>query len=212
MNILHFFIPQEHKFYELLIEQSDNSMKGAESFTEFVEKYTKLSGVQKKAHVNKIKRIEHEGDKKIHEIVDKLNTTFITPIDKEDIHNLTILLDDVLDLINATANQFLRYRIKKMNPHIKAMTKIVLQGMKENQKAIKELEKNKYSKDYFKRVHELENQADDIYHEALDELFDNGNEAVEIIKYKDIYQNLEVITDKIEDVAVVIENIVIKHA
>lgn len=102
-NIMHWLVPKEEKFFEMLAEQSENAFEGAKELKNFVNNYDKFERNERKSKAQIIKTIEHKGDEITHKIIERLDKTFITPIDKEDIHQMAVLLDDVIDLINAVA-------------------------------------------------------------------------------------------------------------
>ncbi|HJN56596.1 MAG: DUF47 family protein [Candidatus Woesearchaeota archaeon] len=210
-NIIHWLLPKEEKFFHMLKKQSFNVVKGANEFKGLVENYNKLSYPKKKALVKEIKQIESNGDSLTHEIIKSLDRTFITPIDKEDIHRLTMLLDDVIDLIYATSERLIIFKIKKIDKFIIDFTKIILEIVKRIDNGILDVRKLKNMNNFYIQVHTLENKGDEIYYNALEKLFENKN-TIEIIKIKEIYEYLENIIDKCEDIANVIESIVVKHA
>lgn len=209
---MHWLVPKEEKFFDMLTEQSENTLEGAKELKNFVHNYTKFERSERKSMAQTIKNIEHKGDEITHKIIEKLNKTFITPIDKEDIHQMAVLLDDVIDLINAVALRFVLLGIERIDTHITQLVDITLNAVIELNKSILDLRKLKDMREHYIKIHSLENEADEIYHEALSELFHYYKNSIDIIKYKDIYELLEKITDKCEDVAHVIENIVVKHA
>lgn len=211
-SIMHWLVPKEEKFFEMLSEQAENALEGAKELKDFVSGYDKLEKSGRKARAQAIKGIEHKGDEITHKIIDRLNKTFITPIDKEDIHQMAVLLDDVIDLINAVALRFVLLGVERTDSHINKLVDIILACATELNKGILDLRKLKSMNDHYVKIHSLENEADDVYHEALSELFHYYKNSIDIIKYKEIYELLEKITDKCEEVTHVIENIVVKHA
>jgi len=156
--------------------------------------------------------MEHEGDELVHKIFQKLNKSFITPIDQQDISKLASLYDDVIDLIDATANRISLFKIIP-NDIMKEFAGIIVRQVEEVSAATKHIRKiNQLEiENRFKEVNSLENEADDLYDFALVELF-KGTDSVKIMMIKDIYEFLEQITDKCEDVCLVIQDIVIKNA
>lgn len=211
-NIMHWLVPKEEKFFEMLAEQSENALEGAKELKAFVNDYSKFERSERKSKAHAIKAIEHKGDEITHKIIEKLNKTFITPIDKEDIHQMAVLLDDVIDLINAVALRFVLLGVERIDGHIIKLVDIIHSSVAELNKSIPDLRKLKDMKEHYVKIHSLENEADDVYHEALSELFHFYKNSIDIIKYKEIYELLESITDKCEDVANVVESIVVKHA
>ena len=156
--------------------------------------------------------IERKGDEIAHEIMEKLDTSFITPIDKEDIHRMNVLLDDVVDLINTATLRFVLLGIERIDKHIIKLVTITHNSVAELNKSVVDLKKLKHVKEHYVKIHDFENEADEVHYEALSELFHFFKNPIDIIKYKEVYELLEEITDKCEDVADVIESIVVKHA
>ena len=211
-NIMHWLVPKEEKFFEMLTEQSENALEGAKELKIFVNNYSKFERSERKSKAQVIKNIEHKGDEITHKIIESLNKTFVTPIDKEDIHEMAVLLDDVIDLINAVALRFVLLGVERIDDYILKLVDIILSSVTEVNKSIFDLRKLKDMREHYIKIHSMENEADEIYHEALSELFHFYKNSIDIIKYKEIYELLEDITDKCEEVTHVIENIVVKHA
>ncbi|HLC62445.1 MAG TPA: DUF47 family protein [Candidatus Nanoarchaeia archaeon] len=211
-RIMNWLVPKEEKFFELLAKQSENALKAAEELKEFVRDYEKSSRSERKSKSNSMKSIERKGDEIAHDIMEKLDTTFITPIDKEDIHRMTVLLDDVVDLIDTATLRFVILGIERIDNHIIKLVSVTHQSVEELNKAVADLKKLKHVKEHYVKIHSLENEADEVYYNALSELFHFFKNPIDIIKYKEVYELLEGVTDKCEDVANVIESIVIKHA
>ena len=210
-NIVQWLLPKEQKFFHMLKEQSSNAFKGAEELKNFVDSYNTLSDSDKRDFVKKLKNIETKGDELTHNITGILDKTFITPIDKEDIHNLSMLLDDIIDIIHGTAERLVIFKISKVDRYIKELANVVLSIVKKIDYGIMEVEKLKNMNQFYVDVHTLENRGDDIYRDALANLFDK-DDAIGIIKYKEIYELLEKTIDGCEAIANVIESVVVKHA
>ena len=203
-------IPKEEKFFEMLQKASQNLSLTAEEFKNLLDNYADLN-----QRVKRLNDLEHEGDIITHEIMDKLNRTFVTPIDREDIHALTSGIDDVLDLIDETASLMRLYHIQKPTAALFKQTQILVKAVEELEKATKSLKDLKNPRrllDYCIEVNRLENEGDELLGETLAELFEGSRDALEVIKLKEIYEHLEAALDKCEDLAVVIEGIVVKHA
>lgn len=211
-SIMHWLVPKEEKFFEMLAEQSENALEGAKQLKDFVSSYDKLEKGERKAKAQSIKSIENKGDNITHKIIEQLNKTFITPIDKEDIHQMAILLDDMTDLINAVSLRFLLLGIERTDIHINKFAGIILDCATELNKSVLDLRRLKEMNGHYVKIHSLENDADDVFCEALSELFHYYKNSIDIIKYKEIYELLEKTTDKCEEITHVIENIVVKHA
>ena len=210
-NIIHWLLPKEEKFFLMLRDQASNVVEGANEFKNLIDNYNSLSDVKRGELVKKIKEIESKGDNIVHKIIGSLDKTFVTPIDKEDIHNLTSLLDDVIDLIYAASIRLKIFKIKIVDVHMKSSAEIIQDTVKKIEMGVIGVSKLRSMNRFYIDIHTLENKADDLYHKALEDLFNNRNPVV-IIKYKEIYDFLEDVTDKCEDVANVIESIVVKHA
>ncbi|MBI3027607.1 DUF47 domain-containing protein [Candidatus Woesearchaeota archaeon] len=211
VSIMRWLLPKEEKFFEMLSEQAQNVLEGAKGLKDFVSDYEKLERSGRKSNVQSIKSIEHKGDEIAHNILEGLDKTFITPIDKEDIHKMTVLLDDVIDLINAVAARFVLMGVERIDKHIIKLADLILNAVGELNKSIVDLKRLKDMKEHYIRMHSIENEADEVYHDALSDLFHYYKNSIDIIKYKEIYELLEKITDKCEDVTHVIESIVVKH-
>ena len=209
---MNWFIPQEGQFFELLARQSENALDAATELKNFVENYEKYSSHERKSKSNSMKEIERKGDEIAHSIMEKLDTTFITPIDKEDIHRMTVLLDDVVDLINSATLRFVLLGIERIDKHIIKLVNIINHSAAELNKSVADLKKLKHVKEHYIKIHSFENEADEVYYEALSELFHFYKNPIDIMKYKEVYELLEGVTDKCKDAANVIESIVVKHA
>ncbi len=156
--------------------------------------------------------LEHRGDEVIHELFTRLNQTFITPLDPEDIHSLGSRLDDVLDGMEALVNRLVLFRITHTTPQMIRLLKIIAEAATVIDHAVRELRFFDGLTDYTIEINRLENEADTISRESLGALFDDSHDAIEIIKWKEIYGRLEACADLCEDVADVIEAIVLKNA
>ena len=210
-NLVNWLLPKEKKFFLMLKDQASNVVEVASEFKNLIDNYNSLSDVKRKELVKKIKEIESKGDNIVHNIIGSLDKAFITPIDKEDIHRLSMLLDDVIDFIYATSIRLTIFKISRIDDHIRKLADIILETVKKIELGVIGVSKLKSMNRFYIDIHTLENKADDIYHEALGDLF-NKKDPIEIIKYREIYEYLENITDRCEDIANVIESIVVKHA
>ena len=208
MGFKEWILPQDKLFFSLLEEQADLVVKVAELFKTMLREYSSFSVLIKRMRI-----MEHEGDELVHKIFRKLHKSFITPIDQEDISKLTSLYDDVLDIIDATANRIFLFKIEKPDEIIKEFADIIVQQVKEVSAATKQIRKihQVEIEKSFKSVHTLENEADDLHDFAIVELF-KEKDPIKIMIMKDIYEFLEQITDKCEDVCLVIQDIVLKNA
>lgn len=203
-------IPKEEKFFDLLEEASANTLKATQVFRELVQNWSQSSPL-----IQQIRDIEHEGDRMTHEVIDKLNRTFITPIDREDILALAGEIDDVADIIQATTDRMQLYRIERTDKHLIKMADVVVKSTEAIGKAVKSLRDLSHSRrtlDFCIEANRLENIGDTLLKEALGELFSDQKDVLDILKWKEIYEATEYATDKCEDIANVIEGIVVKNA
>ena len=210
-NLIHWLLPKETQFFLMLKDQASNVVDGADEFKSMIDNYDNLSDVERKNAAKKIKDIENRGDNITHGIMESLDKAFITPIDKEDIYRMATLLDDIIDLINAASVRMVIFKIAKVDSHIKALASVIQEIVKRVYYGVIGVSKLKNLNRFYIDAHTLENKADDAYHLALEKLFEKKN-PIEVIKYREIYEHLENVTDKCEDVANVIESIVMKHA
>ena len=201
--------PKEIDFFEIFDRASLNLTKAATLLVALMENFDNLE-----ARTKEIYEVEHEGDILTHEIMKKLNKTFITPIDREDIYALASRLDDVLDLIWGAVDRLSVFKVKESTKEAIAMSKDILKTTEIMQKAIHKLKEKNYShvQEYCIEINRLENRIDRDFRDALGKLFDEVKDPILIIKWKEIYEHLENASDKCEDVANIIEAIVLKHA
>jgi predicted phosphate transport protein (TIGR00153 family) len=201
-------IPKEVRFFDLFDQQSQHIIHAAGLLQDMVQNFSDA-----RAKANAIKEIEHQGDQVTHEIVRRLNTTFITPIDREDIHDLATHLDDVLDFIEAVAERLVVYRIKEVTSPARALADVIMQTAQAMDRAIKCLRTmDPGFHEHAVEVNRLENSADRLLRESLAALFEESVDPIEVIKWKEIYETMETVTDRCEDVANVIEGIILKMA
>jgi predicted phosphate transport protein (TIGR00153 family) len=159
----------------------------------------------------KIKDLEHKGDELTHSVIDELNKTFITPIDREDIHDLSAALDDVLDLIDGIAIRIVLFRIVEPIRHLPEMSAVLLSQAMEIGAAVSNMQDNDHVVERCIEINRLENDADRLFQSAIEALFDEVKDPIDVIKRKEIIETLEAATDKAEDVANVLESIIVKN-
>jgi len=165
--------------------------------------------------VKQIKDIEHDGDKITHQTMDRLNRTFVTPLDREDIHALISKLDDILDFVDAAANRMILYRIKEPKPEALRLADILFKSVEELKRAISLLRNLKQPQEILKlciEINSLENEGDSVLRGGVAKLFDEAQDPLLIIKWREIFENLETAIDRCEDVANILEGIVIKYS
>jgi hypothetical protein len=201
--------PKEIDFFEIFDRASLNLVKAAERLVSLMENFDNIE-----ARAKEIYELEQEGDLLTHEIMKKLNKTFITPIDREDLHALAASLDDVLDLIWGAVDRMSVFKIKESTKEAVSMSKDLLATTEVMHKAIQKLKEKNYThvQEYCIEINRLENRIDRDFRDALGALFDEVKDPILIIKWKEIYEHLEDASDKCEDVANVIEAIVLKYA
>jgi predicted phosphate transport protein (TIGR00153 family) len=200
-------IPRETKFFELFAELSSAMNEGARLLHGILEDPHDL-----KARVEQMQAIEHRGDKAIHAIMTKLNQTFITPFDREDIHHLASSLDDVLDYMNTAATRLVMYKIAQPTAAAAELAGILVLQSEELARGVSLLEKDGKVMLHCDEINRLEDEADQISRKAIGELFEYEKDPIQLIKMKELYEVLETATDKAEDAANVLEAIVLKSA
>jgi predicted phosphate transport protein (TIGR00153 family) len=201
-------VPREVRFFDLFEQQSQHIIRAAQLLHELIHTF---ADARAKAHA--VKEVEHQGDLITHEVVRRLNTTFITPLDREDIHDLATRLDDVLDFIEAAAERLVVYRIKEPTSPCRAMAEVIVQQTHAMDRAIKCLRTmDPGFHEHAVEVNRLENAADNLLRDSLAALFEEQADPIEVIKWKEIYETMETVTDRCEDVANVIEGIILKMA
>lgn len=211
-NIIKAFLPQDKVFYSLFEQVSDNLLVMGETFIVALNE----KDVTKRNQMFRIlEDLEHKNDDFTHKIFIELGQNFITPFDREDIHQLTMALDDVADYIYASSKKIELYNIEEADQYMKDMSVLILEGITALKTAVKELRNMKNLRNITEAcvtVNRVENKADDLLDRGISRLFSEKMDAIELIKLKDIYQDMEVVTDKCENAADVIESIIIKYA
>jgi predicted phosphate transport protein (TIGR00153 family) len=210
-RIIQSLLPHDEKFFVLFDQLAQTAVEVAD----VLRTLPSSADNERRATIDKINEIEHTGDNITHQIFTELNSNFVTPFDREDIHKLASSLDDVIDYAHGSANRFFLYKIKKNSPDIQKLTDIIYQSAIEIQRGIAMLSDPRRSEDLnriLQKINQYENEADDIFNLAIAELFDKEDDAKELVKIKEVLVSLETGTDKCEDVANVLEAIMIKNA
>jgi uncharacterized protein len=199
-------VPKEEKFFEDFIALSDRIVSGATLLERMLssDPPTWDTALQ-------IRQIEQECDSLTHQIIQRLNRTFVTPIDREDIHQLATSLDDVMDAIDAAATVVRRYRISSLRYGARELASLAWQSAMQVRVAVEALEKRRDVHERAVEVNRLENAADDVLDEALRRLFEEEKNAITVMKWKEMFDLLEEATDRCEDVANTLESVVVKH-
>jgi predicted phosphate transport protein (TIGR00153 family) len=211
-KIFQILVPKDKKFYPLFKEASINVVAAAVLLTEMVRNE---HNSERAEYVSKIKELEHLGDNYTKTLLKELNKTFITPFDREDILELANRLDGVVDLINTTAKRIVLYNLTEIPSEFIEMADLILTCAKEIDSifnGLKDVNSLLQYKDSCRLIHDIESQSDDINHEYLAKIFQEETNGIELIKKKDILTSLEKAIDRCEDVADVIQTIIIKNA
>ena len=211
-SIMKIFMPKDKVFYTLFEEVADNVSKMGKTLKEVV---TEPDFDKRAAVISKVEDLEHQNDELTHRIFTELGRNFITPFDREDIHYLASALDDICDYTYATAKKINFYRINPNDVGIQKMADLIEQACDNIKTAVGELRNMRNMRiitDALVKVNSIENQADDVFDMSIDRLFETEPDAKEVIKKIEIYQVMEVVTDKCEDAANVIESIIIKYS
>src|SRR5438270_2285989 len=196
------FIPKDTSFFKMFSAMSNNLIAGAQTLVDLFADYKEVD-----KRIEEVRRLERAGDELTHAILTKLNQTFITPFDREDIHQLASKLDDVLDYINASGARLVMYRITDPPPAAGELARIILRQCQELQKAVSLLQKNGNILSHCVEINRLENEADTVAQQAIAKLFQGEMDAINLIKIKELLEFLERATDKAEDVANVLETV-----
>lgn len=200
-------IPKEEKFYSDFLAMADQLRVGAGLLEAMLATDPPLSD---KAH--EIKEVEHKCDFLTHEIILRLNKTFVTPLDREDIHSLARSLDDVMDAIDDAAALIPLYKITTVRYGARELARVIAQATDALRPAVEALEKKKGGVlQHTVEINRLENEADRIHQRAVGQLFDEERDPIMVMKWKEILDQLENATDRCEDVANLLDNVVVKH-
>jgi predicted phosphate transport protein (TIGR00153 family) len=200
-------IPREESFYDLFIQQGEVLVNGARLLQDIV---TNFDGVQEKAR--RLHDIEHELDEVTHEVMRRLNTTFVTPLDREDIHELGSSMDEVMDHMDAAGDLLVLHQIEKPLPEMQAQADLLVRACRTTLDAMRTLPKFDELRDYWVEINRLENEADRVYRRGIADLFSGDFKAMDVLKWKDIIDELEAAMDEVEDVANTLEGIALKQA
>ena len=210
-KIFSFLIPQDKNFFRLFALSSNNLVDISKVFSEMVN-----APIERRPELlKKISDLEHVGDNITHEIFTELSTNFITPFDREDISYLASSLDDIVDYIHGSAKRLDTYKIGETSQAMKKLSEIIENSAKEIHIAVanlKDMNNVVRLREAIVRINSLENHADDIFDTAIADLFENEKDAIKIMKIKEVLSNMETATDKCEDVANVIETLIVKNS
>src|SRR6266571_6437570 len=200
-------VPRDTKFFDMFAEMASNLGEGARLLKQMLDDFQNIE-----ARVAQLKDIEHRGDDMTHNILTKLNQTFITPFDREDIYRLASSLDDVLDFMNTATTRLVLYKILQPPPVSAELAGLIVLQTEELAQGVSLLEKNGHVLEHCDEVNRLEDVADHVSRKAIAALFEHEKDPIHLIKIKELYEVLETATDKAEDAANVLEAIVLKSA
>jgi predicted phosphate transport protein (TIGR00153 family) len=203
------FLPRDEKFYDFFEKAAQKVVQGAVQLEHLLQNFTEIQ-----VKTKQIKDIEHEGDLITHDTIESLNRTFITPFDREDIHDLITALDDVLDYIEACAERLFLFKIEKATAESILISAVLVKASKRLEQAVSQLRGLKNADAILKHCNEidrLENEGDYLNRAAVAKLFEPKSDPLEVIKWKEIYETMENAIDRCEDVANVLEGIALKN-
>ncbi|HJW14585.1 MAG TPA: DUF47 family protein [Thermoanaerobaculia bacterium] len=200
-------LPRDEKYFDRFSDMARRIHESARILNRFFQGEAPVATV-----ADQVKRLEHECDEISHEILHGIDRTFITPIDREDIHQLAVRLDDVIDIIDGTVRRLSLFKISEPTPVSRKLSATIVEITGEMVEAVSALQGQKGVIAHCIRMKQLENQGDVAYHEAIASLFAQQIDPVEIIKWKDIYENMEGCIDQAEAVAHVLESVILKHS
>jgi uncharacterized protein len=201
------FVPREHEFFDLFEEASGNILRAAELLERMLRTYPEHGELARDILI-----CEQDGDRITHDIIRRLNQTFVTPIDREDIYQLASVLDDVVDYIEEVADFLGLYKIEAPMEQAQAMSRVLLDAARQVNEAMPRMRKFGDIHHYTVEINRLENEGDRLLRESLAALFQEGVDPIVVIRWKDIYERLEAGIDSTETVANILENIVIKNS
>jgi predicted phosphate transport protein (TIGR00153 family) len=199
--------PQNTEFFNLFTKSSENTVEGAKLYLEMCERFEDPKASQKA-----IRDCEHQGDQFTHDIVRLVNTTFVTPVDREDIHLLATGLDDIMDYIEAAADIFILHRIDKPTEVAREQARVLVRICENLGEAMRKLRTFKGLEPHFAEIGEMENEGDRIYRRAVADLFNGDHKSLDVLKFKELYEQVEHAIDSCESVSNTLEAIVLKHA
>lgn len=210
-NIFDLLLPRETKFFTQMEQQIDHLIIASEIFKDLVTKIEQLSEEEIKKYLYAIKEAESKGDEVEYKLIDELNRTFITPLDREDIHTLSINVDRALDVLTSISRKIEIYHIRKVPVNVCRFADIIVRIATESKGLIGLLEKKGDLLQTITKMHAMENEADDLFHECMAELFNDNNNPVYIIKFKEVYEHLESVVDAIDYVGKIVRGIKVKQ-
>ena len=200
-------LPRDEKFYDLFTELAKRLTASADHLHEMFQSPAQLG-----SKVTTIKALEHEADNLTHDIIDRIDRTFVTPFDREDIHALASELDDVIDLIDGAARRAQIFRLQQTRPPAVVLSEVLARAAKMVEEGVRDMKNAKHVYAVSEQLKILEEEGDAVYHDAMGKLFADSGDAIEVIKWKDLYDKVEDALDRCEDVGNVLQSIALKNA
>jgi len=203
-------LPHEETFFKMFVELAENVNAGAKAMADLLENFNNVA-----VQVEVIKSLEHKGDNITHAVMKRLDQSFITPFDREDIHELGSSIDDVLDELDGSAGRMVLYKVKTIPPSVVKLVDVLQLSIEELHRGVhllRNIHQTEELQKVLQKVNEYENEADSVFQMAVADLFRHEKNPIELIKIKEVLVGLETATDKCEDAANVMEGILIKHA
>lgn len=212
-SLLHALLPKDDKFFVYFERDIENVLSGAGIFKDLMA--NGMSKEERAQKIRKLEELEHKGDEITHTIYSDLAGTFITPFDREDIHQLASTLDDILDYIHGAATRIMLYRVESIPRDAERLAGMIYEQVQELHRAIpllRDMRNVSKIRESLVRINSLENEADDLFERAIASLFDTCKDPILLIKQKELFVSLETATDQCEDAANVVESIMVKNA
>jgi len=209
-NPLDLLLPRETKFFGYLNNQVDILIEGCKLFKNFTDNIQLLDDAEFKKRIAEIKAIEQKGDDAEHLIIDELHKTFITPLDREDIHTIAINIDKALDILNSITQKFEIYKIRSVPTNVSKFSDLILEISVELRTLMKTLEHKGDIMAQVAKLHALENTADHLFHWSMAELFSGHHDPMDVLKFKEVYEHLENITDAVDHVGKLVRGVMVK--
>jgi uncharacterized protein len=199
-------LAREESFFELFVKQAEKLVHAGEVLLDMVTAYENVESKARRLH-----ELEHEADEVTHDILKRLNSTFVTPLDREDIHELASTMDNVMDHMDAASDLLVLHHIEKPLPAMKAQADLLVRAARQTVEALRKLPDFQLQ-EYWVEINRLENEGDKLYRQAIADLFSGDYNAMDVLKWKDVLDALEAAMDELEDVANTLEGIALKQA
>jgi predicted phosphate transport protein (TIGR00153 family) len=201
------FLPKEEQYFDLFAQMTIYISDAARELQEMLSD----KNHDYKEYSQRIKGLEHACDELTHNISTRLNKSFITPFDREDIYTMSTALDDIVDLIDDAARAIIDYDVNEITDYARGFADVIVRMAAQLREIVAILQRPKNVTQRLVEIHRLENEGDDLYHAAIAELFHDAHDPLTVLKWKEVYEKLEAAVDRCENVANIIESVIIKH-